>query len=311
VNPQAAGRQRHGPEGDGSTSDEPTGDGPTSDYLVITGMSGAGRSTAAAALEDAGWYVIDNMPPSLLSAVADVVGGPGSSHDRVALVLGRPGGAGVDAAIPAIDELRARGSRVRLVYLDAPQDVLVRRYEGTRRRHPIAQRQVAQAIDDERRLLEPVRERADVVVDTAEMNVNQLRQRVTDLFGEHTELGMRTSVVSFGYKHGLPLDADLVFDCRFLPNPHWVDKLRPLSGLDEPVRDFVMAEDATHDFVDRVDDLVGSLLPAFSAEGKAYLTVALGCTGGRHRSVVLAEELARRLRGRDWAPFVIHRDIDR
>ena len=282
-----------------------------SDYLVITGMSGAGRSTAAAALEDAGWYVIDNMPPSLLSEVADLVGGPGSSHDRVALVLGRPGGAGVDEAIPAIEELRARGNRVRLVYLDAPQDVLVRRYEGTRRRHPIAQRQVAEAIDDERRLLESVRERADVVVDTAEMNVNQLRQRVTDLFGEHPELGMRTSVVSFGYKHGLPLDADLVFDCRFLPNPHWVDKLRPLSGLDEPVRDFVMAQDATHDFLDRVDDLMGSLLPAFSDEGKAYLTVALGCTGGRHRSVVLAEELARRLRGRGSAPFVIHRDIDR
>ena len=282
-----------------------------SDYLVITGMSGAGRSTAAAALEDAGWYVIDNMPPSLLSEVADLVGGPGSSHDRVALVLGRPGGAGVDEAIPAIEELRARGNRVRLVYLDAPQDVLVRRYEGTRRRHPIAQRQVAEAIDDERRLLESVRERADVVVDTAEMNVNQLRQRVTDLFGEHPELGMRTSVVSFGYKHGLPLDADLVFDCRFLPNPHWVDKLRPLSGLDEPVRDFVMAQDATHDFLDRVDDLMGSLLPAFCDEGKAYLTVALGCTGGRHRSVVLAEELARRLRGRGSAPFVIHRDIDR
>jgi RNase adapter protein RapZ len=217
----------------------------------------------------------------------------------------------VAAALPAIEELRARGHRVRLVYLDAPQDVLVRRFEGTRRRHPIAERQVAEAIADERRLLEPVRERADVVVDTAEMNVNQLRQRVTDLFGDDPAVGMRTSVVSFGYKHGLPLDADLVFDCRFLPNPHWVDKLRPLSGLDEPVRDYVMAEDATHDFLDRVDDLVGTLLPAFADEGKAYLTVALGCTGGRHRSVVLAEELARRLRARGSAPVVIHRDIER
>jgi UPF0042 nucleotide-binding protein len=282
-----------------------------SDYLVITGMSGAGRSTAAAALEDAGWYVIDNMPPSLLSEVAEVVGRPGSTQERVALVLGRGGGAGVDEALPAIDGLRARGHRVRLVYLDAPQDVLVRRYEGTRRRHPIGERQVAEAIADERRLLEPVRERADIVVDTAELNVNQLRQRVTDLFGDDSEPGMRTSVESFGYKHGLPLDADLVFDCRFLPNPHWVDELRPLSGLDAPVRDFVMAEGATHAFLDRVDDLIGALLPAFVDEGKSYLTIALGCTGGRHRSVVLAEELGVRLRARGTNPIVIHRDIAR
>jgi len=282
-----------------------------SDYLLITGMSGAGRSTAAAALEDAGWYVIDNMPPSLLGEVAEVVDRPGSAHHRVALVMGRAGGAHVDEALPAIDDLRSRGHRVRLLYLDAPQDVLVRRFEGTRRRHPIGERQVAEAIADERRLLQTVRERADVVVDTAELNVNQLRQRVLDLFSEESELGMRTSVVSFGYKHGLPLDADLVFDCRFLPNPHWVDKLRPLTGLDDPVRDFVMAEDATHAFLDRVEDLVGTLLPAFVAEGKSYLTIALGCTGGRHRSVVLAEELAHRLRARGADPVVIHRDIGR
>ena len=158
-----------------------------SDYLVITGMSGAGRSTAAAALEDSGWYVIDNMPPSLLSEVAEVVGRPGSTQDRVALVLGRGGGARVEGALPAIDALRAQGHRVQLVYLDAPQDVLVRRFEGTRRRHPILERQVAEAITDERRLLEPVRARADVVVDTAELNVNQLRQRVTELFGDDKE----------------------------------------------------------------------------------------------------------------------------
>ena len=282
-----------------------------SDYLVITGMSGAGRSTAAAALEDSGWYVIDNMPPSLLSEVAAVVGRPGSTQDRVALVLGRGGGARVEEALPAIDALRAQGHRVQLVYLDAPQDVLVRRFEGTRRRHPILERQVAEAITDERRLLEPVRARADVVVDTAELNVNQLRQRVTDLFGDDSESGMRMSVVSFGYKHGLPLDADLVLDCRFLPNPHWVEELRPLSGLDVPVRDFVMGQEATLTFLDRVDDLVGLLLPAFVEEGKSYLTIALGCTGGRHRSVALAEELGARLRTRGAAPVVIHRDIDR
>jgi len=243
--------------------------------------------------------------------VAEVVGRPGSSQERVALVLGRGGGARVDEALPAIDELRAAGHRVRLVYLDAPQDVLVRRFEGTRRRHPIGERQVAEAIADERRLLGPVRERADVIVDTGELNVNQLRQRVTDLFGDDTVSGMRTSVESFGYKYGLPLDADLVLDCRFLPNPYWVEELRQLSGLDAPVRDFVMAQDDTHAFLDRVDDLVGALLPAFVAEGKSYLTIALGCTGGRHRSVVLAEALAVRLRARGTNPIVIHRDIAR
>jgi UPF0042 nucleotide-binding protein len=282
-----------------------------SDYVLITGLSGAGRSTAAAALEDAGWYVIDNMPPSLLTEVAEAVGRPGSAQERVALVMGRGGGAQVEEALPAIDELRARGHRVRIVYLDAPQDVLVRRFEGTRRRHPIAERQVAEAIADERRLLEPIRDRADVVIDTGDLNVNQLRQRITQLFAREADPSMRTSVVSFGYKHGIPRDADVVFDCRFLPNPNWVEKLSPLSGLDEPVRDFVMAEDATHAFLDRVDDLLGMLLPAYVAEGKSYLTVAMGCTGGRHRSVVLAEELARRLQARGAAPVVIHRDIER
>jgi len=281
------------------------------DYLLITGLSGAGRSTAAAALEDAGWYVIDNMPPSLLTEVADVVGRPGSAHERVALVIGRGGGARVEEALPAVDELRSRGHRVRVLYLDAPQDILVRRFEGTRRRHPVRARQVAEAIAEERRLLEPVRTRADVVVDTGELNVNQLRTRVAALFGGDDEPGMRTSVVSFGYKHGVPLDADIVMDCRFLPNPHWVEKLRPLSGRDEPVRDFVMAEDATHAFLDRIEDLIGTLLPAYVAEGKSYLTIALGCTGGRHRSVVLAEELARRLEVHGARPTVVHRDVDR
>lgn len=281
------------------------------DYLLITGMSGAGRSTAAAALEDAGWYVIDNMPPSLLSQAAEVVGRPGSGQDRVALVIGRGGGARVDEALPAIDELRDRGHRVRLVLLDAPDDVLVRRFEGTRRRHPLHEAKVEEAITDERRLLDPIRDRADVVLDTGELNVNQLRRRITELFGDDTDRGMRTSVVSFGYKHGVPLDVDLVFDCRFLPNPHWVDALRPYSGLDAPVRDFVLSFDQTRQFLDKVSDLLVALLPAYAEEGKSYLTVALGCTGGRHRSVALAEELARRLQHAGHPMSVFHRDVAR
>jgi UPF0042 nucleotide-binding protein len=280
------------------------------DYVLITGLSGAGRSTAAAALEDAGWYVIDNMPSTLLTEVADVVGRPGSAPDRVALVIGRGGGQ-IEQALPAIDELRARGHRVRVMYLDAPQDILVRRFEGTRRRHPIAGANVEEAIIDERRLLEPIRDRADVVVDTGQLNVNQLRVRVLELFADKADTAMATSVVSFGYKHGVPLDADLVFDCRFLPNPHWVESLKLLSGLDPQVRDFVLSQEATAPFLDRVVELVAMLLPAYMAEGKSYLTIAMGCTGGRHRSVVLAAELARRLQDHGTAPSVFHRDVDR
>ncbi|MGH9017106.1 MAG: RNase adapter RapZ, partial [Acidimicrobiales bacterium] len=256
------------------------------------------------------WYVIDNMPSSLLTEVADVVGRPGSGQDRVALVIGRGGGQ-IEQALPAIDKLRARGHRVRVVYLDAPRDVLVRRFEGTRRRHPIAGANVEEAIADERELLEPIRDRADVVVDTGELNVNQLRIRILELFAEGADPAMCTSVMSFGYKNGVPLDADLVFDCRFLPNPHWVEALQPLSGLDRPVHDFVLAQEATGPFLDKVVDLVSSLLPAYVGEGKSYLTIAMGCTGGRHRSVALAEELAGRLTDGGAAPSVFHRDVDR
>ena len=282
------------------------------DFLLITGMSGAGRSTAAAALEDAGWYVIDNMPSALLSQAAAALGRPGEEHERVALVIGRGGAGHIGDVGAVLADLRSQGHRVRVVYLDAPQDVLVRRYEGTRRRHPIAGAGVDEAINDERRLLEPIRDVADVVIDTGELNVNQLRTRVLSLFGgEDDEGAMRTAVVSFGYKHGVPLDADLVFDCRFLPNPHWVEELRPYSGLDEPVRRFVLSHKETERFLDQVDELLGTLLPAYVAEGKSYLTIAMGCTGGRHRSVVLAEELSRRLRDRGARPSVFHRDVDR
>jgi UPF0042 nucleotide-binding protein len=282
-----------------------------SEYLLITGMSGAGRSTAAAALEDAGWYVIDNMPPSLLSEVADVVSRPGSEIERVALVTGRGGGAQVDEALPAMDALSAKGNRVSVAFLDAPDDVLVKRFEGTRRRHPIAGANVEEAIADERRLLQTIRNRADVVLDTGELNVNQLRRRIFDLFGAGSENPMRTSVVSFGYKHGVPLDADLIFDCRFLPTPNWVEDLRPLTGLDEEVRRFVLDQEATEPFLERLDDMLAMLLPAYMAEGKSYLTIAVGCTGGRHRSVVLADELAKRLGEHGCAASVLHRDIDR
>jgi RNase adapter protein RapZ len=286
-----------------------------SEFAVVTGMSGAGRSTAAAALEDVGWFVIDNLPAGLIMKMVEMVDRPGSGIERVALVIGR-GGSNTgpeyfDDLPDVLDELRSTRKRVRVIFLDAPDEVLIRRYEGTRRRHPLAARGVEESIADERKLLETVRERADLMIDTGELNSNQLRSRILEAFGDDEEQLMQTSVVSFGYKHGIPLDVDLVFDCRFLPNPFWVEELRPFSGLDEPVREYVMSQPESLSFLEKVDDLLTSILPAFVREGKSYLTIAMGCTGGRHRSVALAQALADRLAGHGQAASVFHRDIDK
>jgi UPF0042 nucleotide-binding protein len=286
-----------------------------SEFAVVTGMSGAGRSTAAAALEDVGWFVIDNLPAGLIMKMVEMVDRPGSGIERVALVIGRGGrdtGPEYFDDLPAVlDELRGTRKRVRIVYLDAPDDVLVRRYEGTRRRHPLPARGVEASIARERELLEPVRARADLLVDTTELNSNQLRSRILEAFGSEDVPRMQTSVVSFGYKHGIPLDVDIVFDCRFLPNPFWIEELRPYSGLDEPVREWVLGQPESEAFLEKLDDLLTSILPAFVREGKSYLTIAMGCTGGRHRSVALAEALAKRLGGHGQGVSVFHRDIDR
>ncbi len=291
-----------------------------SEFLVVTGMSGAGRSTAAASLEDLGWFVIDNLPAALILKMAEMMALPGAEIDRVALVIGRGGGHGVGASgsdyfddLPdVLDALRANSNRVRVLFLDASDDVLIRRYEGTRRRHPLVARGVEESIADERRLLAPVRDRADLLIDTGELNSNQLRTRVIEAFGdEGGGSSMRTSVVSFGYKFGLPLDVDVVFDCRFLPNPFWIEELRPHSGLDAPVRDYVLSQPETKEFLDKVDGLLTGILPSFEREGKSYLTIGLGCTGGRHRSVALAEALGERFVGHGYPVSVFHRDVDR
>jgi UPF0042 nucleotide-binding protein len=279
-------------------------------------MSGAGRSTAAATLEDIGWFVIDNLPAALIMKMADLVDLPDSEIERVALVIGRGGGStGTEyfEDLPAVlDDLRQTRRRVRVLFLDASDDVLIRRYEGTRRRHPLAARGVEESIADERKLLEPVRERADLFIDTGELNSNQLRTRILESFGEERGAEqMQTSVVSFGYKYGIPLDVDLVFDCRFLPNPYWVEELRPMSGLDEPVRQFVLGLPESQEFLERLDSLLTPILPSFIREGKAYLTIAMGCTGGRHRSVALAQALSERLSVHGQAVSVFHRDVER
>jgi RNase adapter protein RapZ len=284
------------------------------EFVVITGLSGAGRSLAADDLEDLGWFVIDNLPPELVPKVVELAQTPGSQVQRVALVVGT--GHYQDEIMPTLAWLRSTGARVRVLYLDASTDTLVRRYESSRRRHPLSgadgTERLAPAIERERLLLEPVRDEADVVVDTSDLNVHELRRRMHALFGDDTpEAAMQTTLLTFGYKNGLPLDADLVFDCRFLPNPYWVDELRPLTGLDAPVRAYVLGQEAAGEFLDNLQPLLEQLLPAFVAEGKAYLTIALGCTGGRHRSVAIAEEIAARLRAGGHRVGVIHRDVDK
>jgi len=280
------------------------------DFLIITGLSGAGRSQAAGTFEDLGWFVIDNMPIALITKVAELVTAPGSETERVAFVVGRGGGGPREDLAAAIAQLRATEPRVQVLFLEASDEVLVRRFEASRRRHPLAGEGVAESIALERQLLQPIRETADVTIDTSELNIHQLRERLVDLFTHRSDI-MQIQVVSFGFKHGVPLDVDTLFDCRFLPNPHWVDDLRHLTGKDEAVRTYVLAQEAAGPFIERVDELLGLVLPAFVKEGKSYLTIGVGCTGGHHRSVVVAEELAERIRGRGFAPIVVHRDIGR
>jgi UPF0042 nucleotide-binding protein len=279
------------------------------EYLIITGLSGAGRSQAGATLEDLGWFVIDNMPIALITKVAELVARPGSSTGRIALVVGRDADQLGDLE-QAIRHLRADAD-VRVVYLEASDEVLIRRFEGTRRRHPVGHEGVTEAIATERDRLRPIRSLADIVIDTSDLNVHQLRERLSELFTRPESVVMQIALESFGFKYGMPRDVDCVFDCRFLPNPHWVDDLRPLTGLDAPVRDYVLAQVDAGEFVGRVDDLFGFLLPAYEKEGKSYLTVAVGCTGGGHRSVAIAEALADRIRARGYELAVHHRDIRR
>lgn len=281
---------------------------------MIAGLSGAGRSEAAADLEDLGWFVIDNVPAALIPKVGELGGARGSAFGKLALVVRSGGADGDDDVMRALEALAGSASRLRTVFLDAADDVLVRRYESSRRRHPLAEdgRSLVEAIALERATLQPLKELADVVVDTSELNVHQLKARINDLFGDERESGgMRVNVVSFGYKHGLPLDVDVVLDCRFLPNPHWVDELRPFTGQDDAVRDYVLGQDDAGPFLERIDALLELLLPAYAREGRTYLSIAVGCTGGRHRSVVIGESIAELLRRHGYEPAVSHRDLDR
>jgi UPF0042 nucleotide-binding protein len=283
------------------------------DVTIITGMSGAGRSEAANVLEDLGFFVIDNLPPQLIGKVAELARGQ-EQQTRYAMVVDVRSGDFLAALGAALGELRAEGGAARIVFFDASDEALVRRYEASRRRHPLSDSErVSDGIARERQLLESLKGEADVIIDTSMLNVHELRDRLRELFSEaaNHHAQVQTSIVSFGYKHGLPIDVDLVFDCRFLPNPHWVDELRPLTGRDEPVKQYVLGQRETKAFLRELDRLFALLMPAFEREGKSYLSIGIGCTGGRHRSVVIAEELARILKKRNRPTTIHHRDIGR
>jgi UPF0042 nucleotide-binding protein len=277
-------------------------------------VSGAGRSTAADVLEDLGIFEVDNLPPELIPSVVGLGRGENDEPPRqTAVVVDVRAGAFVDQLGAALGDLRAEGATTRVLFLDASDDVLVRRYLATRRKHPLAAGdRVSDGIAAERRLLEELKGRADLVLDTSHLNVHELRQRLLSVFGEpHRDTTLQTSIVSFGYKHGLPVDVDLVFDCRFLPNPNWVDSLRPLTGNDPEVREYVKQQPSTRAFLEEMERLFALLLPAYVHEGKSYLSIGVGCTGGRHRSVVIAGALAEILGRLGFPARIVHRDLAR
>ena len=280
-----------------------------SEIIVVTGMSGAGRSTVSAALEDSGWSVIDNLPVELIPRVSVLAAGNSPDFHGVAFVIGRSGRINPEEVIGVTDEITALGFSAKIMFLDAPDEVLVRRFEGNRRRHPVAGNSVTDSIAKERRSMQPLLDRADLIIDTGSLNTNQLRTRISELFQTDGGRGaMKVSVISFGYSNGIPRDVDLVFDCRFIPNPHWDEKLRPLTGLDPAVAEFVLKHEETQRFIDDLVALLEWQIPAFAREGKSYLTIAIGCTGGKHRSVAIAEALQRRLH---LQGEVFHRDTPR
>jgi UPF0042 nucleotide-binding protein len=279
------------------------------DIVLITGMSGAGRSGTADVLEDLGWYVVDNLPTSLVETIVELASKPGSGIERLALVSGRQH---VDF-LPKVAALRTAGHRVRAVFLDATTPELVRRYDASRRKHPLdgEAEGLVEAIELERMLLDPVKLASDLVIDTTTLNIHELKAKLVGAFDSGDDQHLQIAVESFGFKHGMPIDADIVMDVRFLPNPHWDEALRPLTGHDPAVRDFVLERADASEFLDHFEALLAPLLPAYQQEGKSYLTVAIGCTGGRHRSVAVAEEIASRLCARGFSVRTGHRDLAR
>jgi UPF0042 nucleotide-binding protein len=284
------------------------------ELVVITGYSGAGKSEAIAAFEDGGYFCVDNLPPRMIGGLGELFRHEGSGVQKAAVVTDVRGGEYFDDLQAVLDELAAGGLELKVVFLEADEEALLHRYKETRRRHPLARSgRIVDGIREERELLAPLRERADVIIDTTALTGGALRRRIaTELIGRETrENQLALTILTFGFKNGPPSDADLTLDVRFLPNPHYVDELRPLTGLDEPVRQYVESGTQAGEFYGRLMPLLDFLLPAYVAEGKQHLTIAVGCTGGRHRSVTVADRIARELGRRDDVKLrLVHRDVD-
>jgi len=285
---------------------------PPLQVAIVTGLSGAGRSTAAKCLEDLGWFVVDNLPPALLATMADLGTRSQGAVGRIAAVVDVRGRAFFPDLRASLEALDARGVRPRVLFLEATDEALVRRFEAVRRPHPLQDGdRLVDGIARERDLLRDLRGEADLVVDTSSLNVHALRAQIDAAFGTPAETGLHASVVSFGYKYGLPVDADLVADCRFLPNPHWVDELRPQTGRDPAVRDYVLTSPGAQEFLETYAALLRVVETGYAREGKRYLTLAVGCTGGKHRSVAVATVLAATLEGDGVDVRLVHRDLGR
>jgi RNase adapter protein RapZ len=286
--------------------------GPIQDFVVITGFSGAGKSQAMATFEDAGYFCVDNLPPEMISSLADLFGHEGSKVEHAAVASDTRGGEYFDGLVRVLEDLDQRGVPFRVLFLDASNEALINRFKETRRRHPLANGgSVESAITLERERLAALQERADVSIDTSGLSAARLRKVVADKMLPHGKIGrLAVTFMTFGFKHGTPRDADLTFDVRFLPNPHYEAELRELTGLDDAVIEYVEKSDGIGEFYERLTPLLDYLLPAYENEGKSHLTVAIGCTGGRHRSVVIAEHLARIYAPRgDLLIDVVHRDV--
>jgi len=282
------------------------------EVVVVTGLSGAGRSTAAKCLEDLGYYVVDNLPPGLIAAMVDLGSRTSGEVTRIAVVVDARSRAFFADLRTAIGDLDERGYRPRVLFLEASDEVLVRRFENVRRAHPLqGGRRLVDGITAERELLRDLHADADLVVDTSHLSVHDLRREIEHEFGGESAPALRATVLSFGFKYGLPLDADLVADVRFLPNPHWIPELRPHTGLEPDVRDYVLSQAGAGEFLDVYSQLLRLVGAGYQREGKRYLTLAIGCTGGKHRSVTMAEELAKRLVGDGVQTTVAHRDLGR
>ena len=281
------------------------------EFLIIAGRSGAGRSEVAKSLDDLGWFVIDNLPTPLISKVAELALSPGSLRTHVALVVGSEGPEDTMAEITDLQKDPSINTSV--LYLTADEETLIRRYEESRRRHPYGSvGSLRESILAESKAIDILRGAADVEIDTSNLNVHQLGQRIEDLFAVSPQgKQMQIRLVSFGFKHGLPTDVDLVMDCRFLPNPYWVKELKELTGMDNEVREFILSDPIAQKFLDKLTELLEVLLPAYQEEGKSYLSLAVGCTGGQHRSVTIVNELETVLAELNYPAKASHRDLSR